>query len=198
MSLLTPTSELEAVNAALSVIGEPPVDDLRLADTNVDVKLALQFLRSATRSLLLHGWKFNTDEDRTLYRNPDDTVSLPTNAVRCVKAEADDTSYDVDFVIRGQKLYNRKTHSFVWDQDLRCDITYLLPFDELPEPVRNYLTEAVGQKFQARALGSQTLDAFTQEDVAKARSVLSDFELDAGRYNFLNDSLSVAGAWSRY
>lgn len=197
MSLTTPTTELEAVNAALSVIGEPPVDDLRLADTNVDVKLALQFLRTATRSLLLHGWKFNTDEDLTLYRNPDDTISLPTNAARCVHAEAD-TDTEVDLVIRGQRLYNRANHSYVWDQDVRCDITYLLAFEELPEPVRNYLTEAVGRKFQARALGSQTLDAFTQEDIAAARSILSDFELDSGRYNFLNDSQSVVGAWGRY
>lgn len=195
MNPTTPTTELEAVNLALSVIGELPVDDLRLADTNADVKMALMLLRSGTRTLTLRGWKFNTDTARTLYRDPDLSIPLPANAVRCIPNE--DAGQDVDLTIRGQRLWNRKTHSFSWDLDLICDVTYLLPFGDLPEPARDYLSQKISQRFQARALGSPTLDSFTREDLEDAKSVLMDFELDDGDYNFLTGSKSVAGAWVR-
>lgn len=197
MNPLTPTTELEAVNLVMSVIGVLPVDDLRLADTDADVRMALQLLRSGTRALLLRGWKFNTEENVPLYRDPDGTIPLPANCVRCTKAEAAMDQGDVDLVIRGQRLYDRKARSLVWTRDLRCDLTLLLTFEELPEPARNFLTEKVGQKFQARVVGSETLDAFTREDIAEAAVVLSDYELEDGNYNFLTGSADVAFAWAR-
>ncbi|MDP3869926.1 hypothetical protein [Phenylobacterium sp.] len=192
MNPITPTTELEAVNGIISVIGELPIDDLRIADTNADVKLALQLLRGGTRSLQIRGWKFNTDEGVTLYRDPDGTIPLPTNCVRCVISEP-----GIDMTVRGQRIYNRTTHGYVWTQDLVCDLTSLLAFDELPEAVRSFLTEKIGQKFQARAIGSPVLDSFTREDIEEAAVTLSEFELDDGQYNFLTGSSSVTSAWTR-
>lgn len=195
MNSTNPTTELEAVNLMLSVIGELPVDDLRLSETNADVRMALQLLRSATRALQVRGWQFNTNLAVTLDRGPDGTIKLPANAVRCVPAE--DVPQDVRFSIRGQKLYDIRRNSYVWDQDVVCDVTILLPFDDLPEPVRYYLAEKAGQRFQSRSVGSETLYAFTREDLQDAVNILSDYELDAGDYNFLTGSADVAGIWVR-
>ena len=195
MNSTTPTTELEAVNLMLSVIGELPVDDLRLAETNADVKMALQLLRSATRALQVKGWQFNTNLAVTMDPMPDGTIRLPVNAVRCVPA--DDVVQDVRFSIRGQRLWNVKTNSFIWDTSVVADVTVLLPFDDLPEPVRYYLAEKAGQRFQSRTVGSETLYAFTREDLVDAAVVLADYELDAGDWNFLTGSSDVAGIWAR-
>ena len=195
MNSTTPTTELQAVNLMLSVIGELPVDDLRLAEVNADVKMALQLLRSATRALQVKGWQFNTNLAQTLDRAPDGTIRLPDNAVRCVPAE--DVDQDVRFAIRGQRLYDLKNNTFVWDRDVVVDLTILLPFEDLPEPVRYYLAEKAGQRFQSRTLGSETLYAFTREDLQDAAVILADYELDAGGWNMLRDSSDVAGIWMR-
>lgn len=195
MNSTTPTTELEAVNLMLSVIGELPVDDLRLAETNADVKMALQLLRSATRALQVKGWQFNTNLAVTLDPMPDGTIRLPTNAVRCVPA--DDVAQDVRFVIRGQKLWDQKSNTFTWTQSVVADVTILLPYEELPEPARFYIAEKAGQRFQARSVGSETLAAFTREDLQDAAVVLADYELDAGDWNFLTGNSSVSGIWAR-
>lgn len=57
---LAPTTELEAVNAMLSAIGEAPVatvDD----NEDEDVLLVVRTLRNAAREVQAQGWKFNTE-----------------------------------------------------------------------------------------------------------------------------------------
>ena len=196
MDATTPTTELQAVNGMLALIGEMPVDDLSLAATNADVQMALFILRMVTRSVQTKGWQFNTELARTLYRGPSGEIALPFNAVRCSKPEDRQLQQDVNFTIRGSKLYNLKTNSFLWDVDVVCDLTVLLPFADLPEPARNYISEKAAQRFQDRKLGSQTIRSFTAEDMADATNALSDFELDDGRYNFLA-SPDVADVWWR-
>jgi len=191
----SPTTELDAVNAMLSVIDELPVTSLAAAEENADVELALQILRSATRAVQITGWQFNTEENVLLTRAGDNTISLPANAVKCVKAPAASGQDSVRFAIRGQKLFNRDTNTFVWTQDIRCDVTVLLAFEDLPEPVRNYLAEKSGDRFQKRALGSDTLAMFTRDDVADALVILADYELEAGNYNFLT-SPDVVDGWA--
>lgn len=197
MSPTTPTTELEAVNSILQVIGEQPVADLSLADTNADVNAALALLRNATRALLVKGWQFNVDQAVTLYRSPAGEIVLPTNVVRCTKADSCTTQDEINFSIRAQKLWDRTKNTFIWDQDLICDLTLLFPFEDLPEAARYYLAEKAGQRFQTRQLGSGTLYQFSQEDLADAKDTLQDYELDAGRYNFLTGSYDVAGIWGR-
>jgi hypothetical protein len=57
---LLPTTELEAVNAMLSAIGEAPVDDVE-APTQADVEMAVTILRNTCREVQTMGWRFNTE-----------------------------------------------------------------------------------------------------------------------------------------
>lgn len=61
---LVPTTELEAVNAMLAVIGEQPITDVDAAVTAgspVDVLIAVNILRDQAREVQTLGWKFNTE-----------------------------------------------------------------------------------------------------------------------------------------
>jgi hypothetical protein len=197
MDATSPTTELQAVNIMLSLIGEMEIDDLSLAASNADVQMALFILRSATRTVQTKGWQFNTETGRTLYRGPNSEIALPSNAVRCSKPEDPQLQQeDVRFTIRGQRLFNQTTNSFVWDVDVVADLTLLLPFEELPEPARNYIAEKAAQRFQDRKLGSTTLRSFTADDMADASVALMDYELDDGVYNLLVHP-STAAIWLR-
>lgn len=65
---LKPTTEIEAVNAMLSVIGEQPIgtsdadlDAAVTAGSPVDVITAVNILRNQAREVQTLGWKFNTE-----------------------------------------------------------------------------------------------------------------------------------------
>jgi len=185
MTPTSPTTELDAVNNMLSVIGELPVDSLALAAENADIEMALQILRSATRAVQLRGWQFNTEENVELTPSGGE-ITIPVNAVRCVKSLSASGQEAIKFAIRGQRLFNRTDNTYVWPLPIKVDLTVLLAFDELPEPVRNYLQEKAADRFQKYGLGSDTIAMFSRSDVEDATVVLADFELEAGGYNFLN------------
>lgn len=57
---LAPTTELEAVNAMLSAIGEAPIADVDAA-TQADADIAISTLREVAREVQANGWRFNTE-----------------------------------------------------------------------------------------------------------------------------------------
>lgn len=57
---LAPTTELEAVNAMLSAIGEAPIADVDTA-TQADADIAIDTLREVAREVQANGWRFNTE-----------------------------------------------------------------------------------------------------------------------------------------
>lgn len=60
VSNLVLMTELDAVNAMLSAIGEAPIADVDTA-TQADVIIAINELRNATREVQAMGWRFNTE-----------------------------------------------------------------------------------------------------------------------------------------
>lgn len=57
---LSPTTELEAINAMLAALGEAPITDVDAA-TQADVVMAVNALRDTCREVQSMGWKFNTE-----------------------------------------------------------------------------------------------------------------------------------------
>lgn len=64
ISMIRPTTELEAINIMLGSIGESPLpsdaDLSDLADADLNVEAAVGILRETTREVLTAGWRFNT------------------------------------------------------------------------------------------------------------------------------------------
>lgn len=193
---LTPTTTLEAVNAMLATIGESPVTTVESADPlPVDVEMALNALRFVNREVQARGWHFNTEADYPLPRDGDNYVPIPTNALRVDTAD-EFSKYDV--VVRGLRLYDREEHTFVFPEDLKATIVFVLPFEELPEPARNYITIRAGRRFQAGQVGSQILSALTVQDETDARALLLDEEGDSADYNVLTGTFDMFEATQRY
>jgi hypothetical protein len=195
MSTTSFTSELEAVNVLLSVADEAPVQALTVAGL-LPLTQARAVLDETSRLVQSTGWKFNTEYSYPLTRQVDNTISLPANAL---KVDVDDEYlWATDPVQRGSRLYDAKKHSYTFDRDLKGTITFILPWDELPQPMRHYIMVRAARAFQARQMGSDAVDKFTEVDEQLAMMALSQFESDVGDANMLRDSFSVSSVLYGY
>ena len=185
--MLSPTTELEAINTMLSTIGESPVNTVE--DTgNVDVVIARQILQTVSREVQARGWHFNTEINYTITPDSEGYLVLP-NTVLKVDTVYPDSSKDV--VVRGSRLYDRENHTYVSTDAVKVDMTILLTFDELPEVARNYVTIRASRIFQERVVGSDTLHAFNSQDEARAMVSLMEYEADTADLNILSGNYSV-------
>jgi len=87
---ITNTSELQAINTILSIIGEAPVSSIT---TNIgsDVSIAKQILDESSVSVQSKGWNFNTEESYSLALDSNNKVPVPSNCVWLTTRPADST-----------------------------------------------------------------------------------------------------------
>lgn len=187
------TTELDAINTMLSIIGEAPVNSVE--DTGVvDAVMARQILQETTRQVQAQAWHWNTDKGVSLvptFPTPGD-VYLPANTLM---VDAVDTTHDV--VQRGSRLWDRRKNTFKFDHPVIVDIVRLLPFEDLPQNARHYIMVRAGRIFQDRVVGSETLAGFNDKDETRALAQLRNAEAETADYNMLTDSYSVARVLDR-
>lgn len=186
---LTATTELDAVNIMLGTIGESPINSLDAATGVVDAVTARSILAEVSVQVQEEGWHFNTDYEFVLTPDNSGTIYIPANCI-----EVDASQYDrtgVDVAIRGNRLYDRKNKTYVFQESIKADLTILLEFNELPQAARHYITIRAARVFQQRVVGSQTLGAFTEADEARALRQMRRYEAKTADYNILTGSYSV-------
>lgn len=195
-TVLTPTTELEAVNTILSVIGESPISSLQAGAAVADAVTAQSTLSEVCRAVQSRGWHFNTDKGVTLtpaaFTN---YITVPTN---CLRVDTNEEYKDTDVVHRGSRLYDRKNHTYEFTESLKVDMVVLLPFEELPETARHYITIKAARVFQSRTVGSDALFQFTAVDERDALAALKRAEGITGDYNILTGNYTVFRVLNRY
>ena len=187
MYLLTPTTELEAVNEILSSIGEAPVNSLESGMD--DANMALQILRSVSRETQSIGWYFNREQGFVL--SPDDKgeVLVPENTLRLDSGRK-------DLMLRSGKLYDSKRHTFCIEQPVRVDLVLGLHFNDMPEVARRFITLKAARVFQQRTVSSQSLAPHLMADEQAAWAALRADEIEAVNTN-LFDSPSIKSSLQR-
>ena len=186
MTTQTRTSELEAVNVILSTIGEAPINSLT-GSLPVDGTIAKNVLSEVAREVQSQGWHFNTHYKVTLSRDTDNKIPLATNIVRI---EIDPRKYSkvsYDIVQRNNFLFNLAKNQDTFDTNFEdATVVYLLPFDDIPEQAKRYITIRSARIFHDRTLGANTIHKFSQEDEAKALSILKQAESHTGDYSIFD------------
>lgn len=178
----------------LSVIGESPINSLH-SPAVADAVTAQAVLSEVSRAVQSTGWHFNTEENYTLVPAAfSKEIPVPSNCLRVVSSGQD---RGVDVVQRGSRLYNREKHTYKFDKGLTVDMVVLLPFNELPETARYYITIRAARTFQARVVGSEALYQFTAQDEQLALSALKKAEGVTGGHNMFTGSWSVSRILSR-
>lgn len=176
MSLNAASTELDAINVILSVIGEAPVNTLE-GPLPIDVSMAWNVLKETTREIQLEGWHFNSEDEYPLVPDTDGHIRL-SPAIFRVSLEDPDSR---DVVVRGARLYDRAAHSFVFTETIEARVYHILSYDEMPEAFRWYVTVRAARKFQDRAVGAPELHGFTQDDEMQAHVMARQEDTEIGR-----------------
>lgn len=189
MTKPTSMTELEAVNVLLTTIGEQPINSLS-GNQTTDVSIARQVLTEVSREVQSQGWHFNTEPDVTLV--PDSTnknITVPIDVARI------DSKY-ANVVIRGDKLFNVEERTFVFQDNLKCDIIYFHDFLDLPHVAKKYITSRAARIFSDRSLNSESLHRMLRGDEMQALVNLKEYENDTASHSMF-DSYSVARVLQR-
>lgn len=185
-----PTTELDAVNVMLDAVNAAPVSSL--STPSLDVHRAIAVLRQVWREVLLQEWHFNSDYEFSLPRNSAGEVEVPANALRVAPSRR----WPADLVVRGGKLWDRTTKSFVIPPEITFDILWLIPFEECPEAARNYITLRAARRFQERVLGDDRLGRIHERDELQALAILHETESATGRLN-VSETFTIASVIQR-
>ncbi|MFN3914738.1 MAG: hypothetical protein ACK4K3_07445 [Aquabacterium sp.] len=185
MTTTSLTTELEAVNTILESIDEPPVSSLALTGL-YPLEKVKGILNEVSRVIQSKGWAFNTEREVEVALAPDGTATLPAN---CLYFDADP---DFPVIARGLRLYDTKKRSYVLDRAPKGTAVFLLPWDELPQAARHYITLRSCRTAQGRSSISESTYRYTEQDVVAAEQALGETESSTGDYNMLTDSWSVA------
>lgn len=182
--LIVPTTELEAVNAILASVGESPVTSLD--GDFVDAELAQNLLTQVSRQTQAHGWSFNTEEEYPLAPNGEGKIILPSNTLK-VKVVG-----SPEYVMRGSKLYNKAERTDVFTEAVEATIVFALPYEELPEALRQFLFMRAGRRFQDRLEGDQVLNRFYQADELAAWATFQNHEAEVQQLNVITMSTTIS------
>ena len=188
------TSELEAVNKVLRMMGEAPVNSLEgqfgLA------RQANDTLKEVSKTIQAEGWSFNTDYERTLERNSSKEINLSSDISR---VKIDPYEYpDNEVVQRGLKLYDRRKNTSIFEEDLTADVTYFLEWTDLPEHARQYIMTKAGRTLQEQILGSADLSQINITAEAEARAQFLEEETNAGDHNMIRGNPNHTGVFQTY
>ena len=163
------TTKLQAINQMLSGIGQAPVVSIDVA--NPELALALEILESVNREIQGEGWHFNTEINYPFTPDVNGEILIPGN----VLAISDNKTSNVQryqTVLRSGKLYDKinHTYSFPTGNPVKCDVTWLFDFEDLPQVFKDYIAQRAARVFAGRALGSQEVVAFNGQDELNLRA----------------------------
>lgn len=186
--MLSPTTELQAVNIMLSTIGESPINSLDGSSAVADSTIAREVLKEVSIQVQEEGWHFNIEKNFLLTPTNTGEIFLPSNCIQCDSSGYD---YQRDVCVRGTRLYDREKHTYQFDAPIHVDMFLLLEFEELPQAARHYITIRSARVFQQRVVGSETLGNFTERDEMRARANLRKYEADTADYNILTGNYDI-------
>lgn len=179
-SPITRFTEVDAVNRILSTVGGEKVSALTSLSFTADA--AYSALRDAMRDLMSHIWGFNTEVDVVLTPNVSNEIDLSTSGytgtyISNVDLEPENAG-DLDVIIKGTKLYDRKEHSYTvfTAGTYKASVSYYLQWEDLPEVVKSYITAMSAKDFQAQMVGNPQMDQILTQKFFHTRAAFYSFE----------------------
>jgi hypothetical protein len=189
MPTINAMTELEAVNEMLMSIGQAPVNTLAVTGIK-DVAVARQRLQTALRTALTKGWWFNTDEAYTLTPDLDGNIIVPANALKIDSDDLDITERVLDG--KGRCLWDRATETFEFTDPVTVRVVWGFEYEAIPQTARDYVATVAARRFQSKAIGSQILDRYEQEDEMKAWVALMREERASRRTNLFTGNRGIS------
>ena len=173
-------TKLDVVNIVLSNVGQAPIT--QIDNDNPMVALAANMVDEVAEAVQSEGWVFNYEMGYPFLPDVNNEILIAENIIRI---DETDPYTDRELVIRSGKLYYKKAHSFKFTEKLYLDVTWLLEFEDLPQPVKQYIAIRTANLYAGRAVGSQEAVKFGEREEAAARATVLQYETEQGDYSFL-------------
>mgnify|MGYP003117500608 FL=1 len=176
------TTKLESINTMLTMIGASPVSTLDGA-TSADTSIAVSIHDEVSREIQSSGWHYNREYEVELAPDTNKFIYLDANVLQIDveprdAADLSGTAGDyIDVVQRGNRLYDKKDHTYEFSDTLKATVVYGLDWDALPQPVKQYITARAGRVFCDRMVGSGDQHSFNQ--IAEGQALLAMRNWDA-------------------
>lgn len=217
LNAITPTTELEAVNAMLSAVGQAPIDDVDTSEA-VDVLMAVAILREAVRFVCAEGWRFNTLLGYELL--PYDSfdfvdskgvttplnVFVPPEFALSLKPANVTEMQGVDFVQAAPLVFSGgEVPVVLFDRSTNrdglpaskfpavyVDIIRALGFTQMPQEARDFATIRAARQYAQQVVGSAELGTFSGQDELMALRKLKREHGEVEDYNMFQQSDTAA------
>ncbi len=173
--------ELPAVNKILQSCGQAPVTTLD--QTNPDVAIAYQTLLEVSREVQAEGWSFNKESHYEMVPDTNSEILIPSNMLQ-LDATRNSSNVELDVVKRGEKLYDKVSHSYTFDNPISCDITWHFDWIDLPTPIADYITCRAATITSSRLVGDPNQYEILQQKEGMARGNVMEYECNQGDYTF--------------
>lgn len=196
MTVISPLSELDAVNDMLLSVGQAPVSTLAVSGIQ-DVNVARSELMKVLRQVQTRGWHWNTDENVPLTPDADGHILVPNGALRVTPMSPADVLTPRRHETKGMALWNKTDRTFVFAEPIDFRIVWGFAFEDLPETARSFIATDAGRKFQANVIGSPVLNRFEETDVNEAWMLLEREERAQRKTNFFTSNTRAMSALSR-
>lgn len=185
--IVTPSTELDAVNEILSSIGSSPVDTLdENTALNVDIINAKRILEGVSREIQSRGYDFNTSDNMVLLSDSE------TGLIPCPYSYLGFYQDGYKFVRKDGYFFDMVSKTAVFPEGITLTIIEEVPFDELPEVFRKFVTVRASRIFQERYLTSEELNQHLMMEEASAYADVLDYDLMAGDYNIFEDDINIS------
>ena len=175
------STELDAVNQILSSVGQAPVTTLDLQ--NPEVSIVLNTLREVNRQVQAEGWVFNTERNYELTPNTDTNfIEFSSNILQIdTNSQYHKDRYDV--VKRGNKLWDRLNHTFVFNDPIRADIVWYVDYTDLPAAIQAYVAARAARMAAIKLVGDKELNSLLQEQEIMTRAAAIEYDCNQGDYS---------------
>lgn len=137
--------KLRAVNNLLKLVGTRKVTSVDIP--HPDVVDAVDVLEDWTEKLLKRGWWFNKMNAVTLHPDQNGFIQVPTNVIRFEYHDVRDKQVFPLLSLRGNRLLNVATNSFVFDRPITLQLYINLDWDDLPDSAQHYIAYAAGAEY---------------------------------------------------
>lgn len=176
-------SKLSAVNLMLGWVGNSPVNSLNSAGRLGEQAESL--LDTKTEFEQQRRWWFNVLTE-TLSPDINGEIALPENAL-----EVDPKNkYDNLFSMLDNKLFNKTTNSFIFENDVEVDVLYSFAFEDLPYAFQYYITMSSAKDLYGFRYPSKQIPQQLQANFIHALSEVNKQNLVTAQYN-MKDSFPV-------
>ena len=177
-------TELQAINQILASVGQAPVTTLER--TNPDVAISYETLIEVSKEVQSEGWTFNREYSYPFTPNEKGEILYPNNVLQ-LDASNDprylySTKYDT--VRREGKLYDRRHHTYKFDETIYCDVKWFFAWDDLPIPIQDYIVCKAAAIVSTRIVGDPQQYQFLQQKEAYMRAMALEYETQQGDYSF--------------